>query len=106
MTNRLNSISVSAWKPHHELLILSFTFKVGVFTYGGWDNLNFLTEELSNPYRTLPMAIFISMTLCTTIYLFVNVAYFSILTPFEMMASPAVANTVANLFLQVCSRYT
>ena len=47
------------------------------------------------------MAIFISMTLCTVIYLFVNVAYFSILTPFEMMASPAVANTVANLFLQV-----
>ena len=47
------------------------------------------------------MAIFISMTLCTTIYLFVNIAYFSILTPFEMMASPAVANTVANLFLQV-----
>ena len=47
------------------------------------------------------MAIFISMTLCTTIYLLVNVAYFSILSPFEMMASPAVANTVANLFLQV-----
>ena len=77
--------------------------QVGVFTYGGWDNLNFLTEELSNPYRTLPMAIFISMSLCTTIYLFVNVAYFSILTPFEMMASPAVANTVANIFLQVYS---
>ena len=60
-----------------------------------------MTEELSNPFRTLPMAIFISMTLCTTIYLLVNVAYFSILSPFEMMASPAVANTVANLFLQV-----
>jgi hypothetical protein len=26
---------------------------------------------------------------------------FSILTPVEMMASPAVANTVANIFLQV-----
>ena len=51
------------------------------------------------------MAIFISMTLCTTIYLFVNVAYFSILTSFELSASPAVANTVANLFLQVHSLY-
>jgi len=82
------------------ILPIAKAIMVGVFTYGGWDNLNFLTEELSNPYRTLPMAIFISMSLCTTIYLFVNIAYFTILSPFEMMASPAVANTVANLFLQ------
>jgi len=82
------------------ILPIAKAIMVGVFTYGGWDNLNFLTEELSNPFLTLPLAIFISMTLCTSIYLLVNVAYFSILTPYEMMASPAVANTVANIFLQ------
>ncbi|KAK3582829.1 hypothetical protein CHS0354_039972 [Potamilus streckersoni] len=65
----------------------------GFWAYGGWSYLNFLTDELIEPHKNLPRAIIISMTVVTCVYLLANVAYFSVLTPAEMLASSAVAVT-------------
>lgn len=49
--------------------------------------LNYLTEEMKNPTRTLPVAIVISLVFITIIYLLANVAYLAVLTPEEMLGS-------------------
>ena len=41
--------------------------------------------------RTLPLAIFIAIPLVTVFYVLVNVAYFTVLSPSQLLASPAVA---------------
>ena len=51
---------------------------IGIFTYGGWDGLNAMYEELKDPTRTLPISITISLLLVTGIYLLVNFAYFTV----------------------------
>ena len=56
----------------------------------GWNNLNFLTEELINPNRNLPLAILIGIPLATVLYAFMNVSYFTVLSKAEFMASSAV----------------
>ena len=76
---------------NYSLGDLSIAFYTGVFSYAGWNYLNFMTEELKEPNKNLPLAIIISMPLVTCIYLLANFAYFTVLTPTEILASDAVA---------------
>ncbi|XP_033227368.1 large neutral amino acids transporter small subunit 2 [Belonocnema kinseyi] len=71
----------------------------GLFSYSGWNYLNYVTEELQDPYRNLPRAICISLPLVTVIYVFANVAYFAVLTQDEILSSNAVAVTFGNKLL-------
>lgn len=58
--------------------------------------LNFIIEELKDPVKNLPRAIAISCTLVTVVYVCTNVAFYTILSPMEVLGSEAVAVTFAN----------
>lgn len=55
-----------------------------------------MTEELKDPYKNLPRAIYISLPLVTIIYVLANMAYLAVLTPYQMIASNAIAVTFGN----------
>ncbi|PAA64030.1 hypothetical protein BOX15_Mlig029584g1 [Macrostomum lignano] len=70
-------------------------FYQGFWAFAGWNYLNFLTEEMKRPSRSLPLAIVISLSLITVIYVTANLAYLAVLTPDQLIASHAVAVTFA-----------
>jgi len=72
---------------------IAVSFYQGIFSYAGWNYLNFMTEELKDPYRNLPRAIYISLPLITAIYVLANIAYLAVLSPASMLASDAIAVT-------------
>ncbi|XP_035796239.1 Y+L amino acid transporter 2-like [Anopheles albimanus] len=74
---------------------LSVAFYSGIFSYAGWNYLNFMTEELRDPYKNLPRAIYISLPLVTAIYVLANMAYVAVLTPQAILSSDAIAVTFA-----------
>lgn len=78
---------------------VSVAFYSGIFSYAGWNYLNFMTEELKDPYKNLPRAIYISLPLVTGIYVLANAAYLAVLTPQEMIASNAIAVTFGDKVL-------
>ncbi|XP_071785073.1 b(0,+)-type amino acid transporter 1-like [Asterias amurensis] len=80
----------------NEPFAYGVAFYQGLWAYGGWNQLNYMTEELVNPYRNLPLAIMISIPLVTLLYLLVNISYFTVMTPAELLSSNAVAVTFAN----------
>lgn len=50
-----------------------------MFAYGGWQNLNFVAEEVKDPQRNLPRAILIGVVCVITVYVGANVAYVHVL---------------------------
>lgn len=70
---------------------IAVAFYSGIFSYAGWNYLNFMTEELRDPYKNLPRAIYISLPIVTAIYVLANMSYLAVLTPQQMIASEAIA---------------
>ncbi|XP_046750516.1 Y+L amino acid transporter 2 isoform X1 [Diprion similis] len=79
-----------------EVTSIAQSFYQGLFAYNGWNYLNFIIEELKDPVKNLPRAIGISCALVTIVYVFANVAFYTTLSPDEVLGSGAVAVTYAN----------
>ncbi|XP_072177368.1 Y+L amino acid transporter 2-like [Diadema setosum] len=76
-----------------DLSGLGVAFYSGLFSYAGWYSLNIVVEELKDPYKNLPRAIYITIFTVTIVYVLTNLAYFAALSPEELLASNAVAVT-------------
>ena len=70
---------------------ITTAFYSGLWAYDGWNNLNYVTEEIINPSRNLPLSVIIGIPLVTVCYLLVNISYLLVMSPNEMMISDAVA---------------
>lgn len=62
-----------------------------LFSYGGWQQTNFIAEEIIDPRRTLPRALILGVSLVAAVYVLANLAYLRTLGPAGLAASPAPA---------------
>ncbi|XP_069484924.1 cystine/glutamate transporter-like [Ambystoma mexicanum] len=79
---------------------LPLAFYSGMFAYGGWFYVNFVTEEIINPERNIPITVIVSLITVTIAYILTNVSYYTILTAEEVLESEAVAMSFADRALQ------
>ncbi|KAJ1166651.1 hypothetical protein NDU88_007050 [Pleurodeles waltl] len=79
---------------------LPLAFYSGMFAYGGWFYINFVTEEVVNPERNIPITMIVSLITVTIAYLLTNVSYYAVLTAEEVLASEAVAMSFADRALK------
>ncbi|XP_034965883.1 b(0,+)-type amino acid transporter 1 [Zootoca vivipara] len=82
-----------------EAGVIGIAFYQGLWSFDGWNNLNYVTEEIKKPEVNLPRAMMIAIPLVTCFYLLVNVSYFAAMTPAELLSSGAVAITWGNKVL-------
>jgi len=66
-----------------------------MFSYGGWQNLNFVSEEVRQPLENLPRAILVGVICVIVIYLGANVAYLRVLSAPVLAATRTPAADVA-----------
>src|SRR6266550_64284 len=62
-----------------------------LFTYGGWQQTNFIAEEIIEPERNLPRALVLGVTIVVAVYLLTNLAYLRVLGHAGLAASTAPA---------------
>jgi len=66
-----------------------------MFSYGGWQNLNFVAEEVRDPLRNLPRAALLGVLCVIAVYVGANVAYVHTLTAPALAATKTPAADVA-----------
>ncbi|PYQ14034.1 MAG: hypothetical protein DMH00_02755 [Acidobacteria bacterium] len=66
-----------------------------MFAYGGWQNLNYVSEEVRDPLRNLPRAILLGVGCVIIIYVAANVAYVHVLSAPALAATATPAADVA-----------
>jgi APA family basic amino acid/polyamine antiporter len=70
-----------------------------LFTYGGWQQTNFIAEEIVQPERTLPRALVLGVIIVVVVYLSANLAYLRVLGLGGLAASTAPAAEVMERLL-------
>jgi len=70
-----------------------------LFAYGGWQNLNYVAEEIRDPRRNLPLSLLLGTALVVAVYVLVNVAYLRALGADGLAATMTPAADAAGLFL-------
>ena len=72
---------------------LALAFYGGLWPYEGWNSLNYMTEEVVTPERTMSLSIIISVVSVTLLYVLINLSYFVFLTVEQVKRATAVAVT-------------
>jgi basic amino acid/polyamine antiporter, APA family len=70
-----------------------------LFTYGGWQQTNFIAEEIIEPERNLPRALVLGVAIVVVVYLLANIAYVNVLGPAGLARSTAPAADVMRALL-------
>uniref|UniRef100_A0A8C4RTJ3 Cystine/glutamate transporter-like n=1 Tax=Erpetoichthys calabaricus TaxID=27687 RepID=A0A8C4RTJ3_ERPCA len=79
---------------------LPLAFYAGLYAYAGWYVLNYVTEEIIDSKRNIPLSIILSMVTVTIAYLLTNISYYTVMTSQDVLESNAVAVTFADRALQ------
>ncbi|PYO89902.1 MAG: amino acid permease [Gemmatimonadetes bacterium] len=85
------------YRPLPSLTVASPVGAIGaalvpiLFTYGGWQQTNFIAEEIVDPERNLPRALVLGVAIVVAAYLLTNVAYLRVLGIERLSASTAPA---------------
>ncbi|CAI2296354.1 unnamed protein product [Caenorhabditis sp. 36 PRJEB53466] len=78
---------------------ISLAFYGALWSFAGWDILNYGTPEIHRPRRTMPIALLGGVTIVTAVYVAMNISYMTVLTPEQIINSTAVAADFAQVTL-------
>jgi APA family basic amino acid/polyamine antiporter len=65
--------------------------------YEGWNNITFVSGEIKEPQRNIPLSLFFGLLICTLVYVSLSAAFVYILSPAAMAGSFWVASDAARL---------
>jgi APA family basic amino acid/polyamine antiporter len=66
-----------------------------LWAYNGWNEMTFVSGEVKNPQRNIPLALVTGMLICMALYVFVNSTYFYVLSPTDVASVPATSSVAA-----------
>lgn len=79
------------WQFQHDSKPNSYSVSVAllevIYSFKGWENVNYVLNEVDNPYHILTIAAPLAVLLTTTLYFFVLIAYLVVIPKEEILSS-------------------
>jgi len=70
-----------------------------LFAYGGWQNLNYVAEEMRNPKRDMPISLLAGTAVVVAVYVLVNLVYLRLLGHARLAATMTPAADAVSVLL-------
>jgi APA family basic amino acid/polyamine antiporter len=77
--------------PANPFLAIAAALVPVLFAYGGWQQTNFIAEEIVEPEKNLPRSLVLGVVIVVLVYLLANATYLRLLGPAGLAASTAPA---------------
>jgi basic amino acid/polyamine antiporter, APA family len=71
-----------------------------LWAYNGWNEMTYVSGEISNPRRNLPLALIAGIAIVGALYVFVNAAYFYVLEPAAVASVPLSSSVATEVLAQ------
>lgn len=97
----ITNFRVAVGGDSHASMLSAFALATvsALWAYDGWNNLSMVAGEVENPRRNMPRALIFGSLLVLAVYFLVNIAYFSLLSPIEVLHTNTVAAAAARTFM-------
>lgn len=94
-TNLYHNFQFAPEVSSNLFALLGLALAGAFWAYDGWNNVTFVSGEIKNPQRNVPLALLWGTVIVVAVYVFINLAFLYILPIEEMKNSPLVAATAA-----------
>ncbi|HEX2867970.1 MAG TPA: amino acid permease [Ignavibacteriales bacterium] len=97
-SNVYTGFNIPAQTGGHTMLSMIGLALAGAFwAYDGWNNVTYVSGEIKNPKRNVPLALLIGTFAVVVIYVLINIAFLYVLPIDQMSKSPLVAASAAEI---------
>ncbi|MCX7798505.1 MAG: amino acid permease [Melioribacter sp.] len=95
LSNIYTNFSIPDSTSKNLLSSIGLAFAGAFWAYDAWNNLTFVSGEVKNPQRNVPIGLLLGVLIVIFVYVLINIAYLYVLPINEMAKSPLVAASAA-----------
>jgi len=96
-SNVYTGFQLPNYDSNNIIVVIGLALAGAFWAYDGWNNVTYVSGEVKNPKRNVPLALLFSTVIVIIVYALINVAYLYILPIDQMAKSPLVAATAAEI---------
>jgi basic amino acid/polyamine antiporter, APA family len=95
LSNIYTGFSMPHKSPQNMIAMIGLAFAGAFWAYDAWNSVTYVSGEVRNPKRNIPLSLLWGTIIVIAVYVLVNIAYLYVLPIDEMAKSPLVAASAA-----------
>lgn len=95
LSNLSSGFALTPQVSSNLVVLLGLSLSGAFWAYDGWNNVTFISGEVKNPQRNIPLGLLYGTLIVIVVYVIINLAYLYVMPVEEIAKSPLVAAAAA-----------